>query len=451
MSRRRTYLIQDPYDLDAIEFIRTIDTYFGLRPVCFYTDPKNRFYGELEFPILTSDIVEATYDVSVDELTGFAAEVQDRYEIVGVIPYREDTVEVAAALCELLDLDWVAPEILRRFRDKSAIKEHVRSVDPTIRVPHHRLVASAADLIGEPLPDRFVLKPNTGFGNRSIGIFDSAEIDAARAHVSSEPDETWILEEFIGGVEYHIDGQVRECGEITPLAVYEYIRAELNDYPTVYVGEIQCRTSHPAFGELVDYATRLLTATGLRRCPFHLEVKLDESGPCLVDLGARFPSEGGAKTMSRLHPRRADAFAVAAHDYFGAEPFATDTVDWTDYDRELTVLVYGVSETDAMIETITGCAEIESRPEFVRWHVRPGVGDRIEITRDLRGAPYIVELSCPGDTNDAHRLIDEVHATIRWNERGSSPVAAAAAGARHLAVRANRKGRWIVQRARTRR
>ena len=40
-NRRRTYLIQDPYDEDAIDFIRTISIYFGLRPVCLYTDESS--------------------------------------------------------------------------------------------------------------------------------------------------------------------------------------------------------------------------------------------------------------------------------------------------------------------------------------------------------------------------------------------------------------------------
>lgn len=450
VQQRRTYLIQDPYDLDAIEFIRTIDNYFGLRPVCFYTSPKDRYYGERQFPILTSDVVEATYDVGLDDLDSFATEVCERFDVAAVIPYREDTVEVAAELLKLLDVDWVAPETLHRFRDKFALKSHIRATDPSVRVPESRLIENPTDLTAQPLPDQFVIKPNSGFGNRSIGIFAGDELDAARTHVASDPGDTWILEEYIGGVEYHIDGQVRTGGEVTPLAVYEYIRADVNQYKTVYVGEIQCTTQDPVFATLIDYADRVLASTGLERCPFHMEVKVDENGPCLVDLGARFASEGGGKNLTRLHPNRPGAFAVAAHDYLGENAFAAEPVDWSWYDGRRTVIVYGVSDRDGMIEQISGLEEIEARPEFVRWLVRPARGDRLEVTRDLRGAPYIVELSCDGDRTASRELIDEVRRLISWN---GDPGTRSAVTARiqHGLARVRRKAPWIVHRLRSRR
>ena len=441
-GRRRTYLIQDPYDLDAVEFIRTIDSYFGLRPVCFYTSPKDRYYGERRFPILTSDVIEATYDVDLDDLASFASDVGNRFDVVAVIPYREDTVEVAAELLELLDVGWVEPETLRRFRDKFALKTHIRRIDPDVRLPEARLIESVADLDRAPLPEQFVIKPNSGFGNRSIGIFSALEGAAARAHVSSEDEQTWILEEYVGGIEYHIDGQVRSGGAVTPLAVFEYTRAEVNQYKTVYLGEIQCATHEPVFGPLIDYATRILAATGLERCPFHMEVKVDGRGPCMIDLGARFPSEGGGKSLTRLHPNRPGAFVVAAHDYFSENRFATEPVDWTVYDQQRTVLVYGVSDRNEMIEVMSGFDAVEARPEFVRWLVRPDVGDRVEVTTDLRGAPYIVELSCNGDRDAAMALINDVRATISWNDR-SGRRSAANARLRNLIPRVARKARWI--------
>ena len=183
-ERRTTYLIQDPYDDDAVQFIRTIFTYFGLRPVCFYTDCKGRFYGERQYPILTSDLIEAVLDVRHDDLGAFVDTVHARYNVAGIVPYREDTFEVAADLCELLDLHWNDPAVLRRFRDKAGQRRHVREVD----ADHSRAkcsppVRSAAEIFDETVPDRFVVKPNSGFGNRAIGIFERDQ----RQEVSGPP------------------------------------------------------------------------------------------------------------------------------------------------------------------------------------------------------------------------------------------------------------------------
>ena len=194
-ERRSTYLIQDPYDLDAIQFIETIDLYYGMRPICLYTSAKDRYYGEAEFPILTSDLIEMSIDVQLDDLEASVAPLTDEYDVCGVVPYREDTIEVAAELCELLGLDWNSAETLLRFRNKYAQKSYVREVDPSIRVPECRLIRSADDLTDGPLPERFVLKPNDGLGNRSIGMFARDDLDAAQAHLDLEPGP-WILEEI---------------------------------------------------------------------------------------------------------------------------------------------------------------------------------------------------------------------------------------------------------------
>ena len=416
-AKRKTYLIQDPYDPYAIEFITTIFTYFGLRPVCIHTDAKGRYYGEREYPMLKSTMVEASYDADLNDLTGLARRIDERYDVVGVVPWGEVQVAPAAELCALLGIEWNDPEVLARFRDKHALKEYVGKVAPDVRVPMHRLVRSAADLDGD-LPERFVLKPNDGYGNMSVGVFASTDLDGARAHIAAGPGVTWILEEFIGGVEYHVDGQVRETGEVVALGVFEYLRAEVNGYPTVYFGEVQCTTDDPVFDELIEYARRLLTATGLRRCPFHLELKIDDRGPCVVDLGARFPSDGAAPLLGRLHPYRPDPFAVAASDYLGGSLLAEDVIDWTHYDSARVCILYGISEEAGLIHAIRGLDDVAAMPEFVTWIFTPKVGDRLPVTKELRDTPYIGELACAGSREESFALIERGARTDRDRTRG---------------------------------
>lgn len=442
-ERRATYLIQDPYDDDALTFIRTIFTYFGLRPVCFYTDPKERFYGEQEHPSLVGNYVEASYDLVLDEIPAFCDELRQRYDIRGVIPYREDTLEVAARLCRHLDIGWNPPEVIARFRDKHALKSHLREQEPSVRVPRCRLVKSPDDLWSQPLPPRFVLKPNDGFGNQQVGIFEASDEAAIAGHLTASPHVTWILEEYIGGTEFHVDGQVRPDGEVTVLAVMEYLRTAVNGSQTVYVGEAQCHTNHPCFRPLVDYAKRVLAATGLRRCPFHLEAKVDGQGPCLIDLGARLLSEGGGHTLSRLHPERPDVYAVAAHDYLGGSDFARQPVDWAHYDKEATVVVYGISTTEGIIQELQGLSELEALPEFVCWVTKPRIGDPLVPTKSLRDAPYIVELRHRGDHEASIQLIHKVHSTVLWNQT-DAPSTRLKAWTTHALRRGKPKLHWIA-------
>lgn len=445
--KRTTYLIQDPYDDDAVEFIRTMFRSFGLRPICFYTDPKGRFYGEAQHPILRSAAIEARFDVDLAHLAAFAERVQRSYDVRAVIPYREDTVEVAAELCRYFDFGWNAPETLARFRDKFALKSYLRTHAPAVRVPACRLVRRAADVWEGAVPPRFVLKPNDGFGNRRIGIFDATDRAGVERHLAADPGATWILEEFIAGPEFSISGQVRSGGEVTVLAIIEYVRREVNGQPTVYEGEFQVRRSNPLFGVLEEYGTRLMQATGLRRCPFHMEVRVDAQGPCMFDLGARIPSEGAAHLFSRMHPLRPDVFTVACQDYLADNQFAMEPVDWTHYDANTAMLVYGISTAEGVVHSLEGLDEVEALPEFTHWPYKPAVGHQVARTVDLGTKSYLVELTHQGDEAYGRALMERVRGMIRINGRRSAGAVLRAHGIR-LVARAGPKLRWLTHRVR---
>ncbi len=447
--RRRTYLIQDPYDLDAQLFIGAMFRHFGMRPVCFYTDPKSRFYGERMFPMLRSCGIERAYDVSFDELGAFAHQVSDEYDVAAVVPYREDTVEVAAELCRHLDLGWNPPDVVARFRDKHALKQHLRTHHLGVRVPWSRPVAGADDLDADDLPDRFVLKPNNGFGNRHVSIVDRTTIEAAKARMSRYPSIPWLVEEFIDGDEYEIDGQIRRDGHVDVLAVLRYRRVRANGYSTVYHSLVQINSDEPEFAVCEQYARTLMEASGLVASPFHMEVKFDERGPAMVDIGARLPSDGGGEMLSRMHPCRPDVYSVAAHDYVGDNDVAQAPINWAPYDAARDVFVFGISEQQGRIHALRGCDEIERLPEFVCWPVKPQPNQLVWPTTDLRSAPYVASLRVPGTAGDAERIVDHVHHTVRW-DTAAGRLASARAWVDDTAQRAPAKLGWLAARTRGR-
>ncbi len=450
--RRAAYLIQDPYDDDAIRFIDAAFTYFGLRPVCFYTDPKGRFYGERMYPVLRSDAIERSYDVDMSRLESFAREVAADFDIVGIVPYREDTVEVAALLLQWFDIDWNPPEVLARFRDKHSMKSFLRTTSD-VRVPISRFFHSIDELYADDLPDRFVIKPNNGFGNQRVGYFSPGDRAAIAAHIAEAYTQAsltdgWVMEEFIDGIEYHVDGQVRTDGVVVVLAASEYQRTEANGYKGVYHAEWVLTSSHPAFGPITNYARSLMVATGLQRCPFHMELIVDERGPCMIDLGARLPSDGVGQQLSRLHPGRPDIYAMGIHDYLADNRFASDPVDWDAYDANAEVMVYGISTEEGYVVDLDGIAAVAADPDFIGWAIPPlQLGSAVVKTTELRGTPYIAMLRNPGGVPEAaQRKADEVHERITWSTRRVPPNAGVlTARARRLTTRAA----WEVRRRRS--
>ena len=446
-KKRQTYLLQDPYDDDAITYMNTMYTSFGLRPVCFYTNTKASFYGKNRYPILRSKAIEASFDVDLTDLGSFVEEMSRRYDVRAVIPYREDTVEVAARVLEHLDLDWNSATTLARFRDKHALKEHITSNDPSARTPMSRIIENVSDVFAVDLPRRFVIKPNNGMGSENLGFFGPDERSAIEAHLAKSPSTTWILEEYIDGPEFRINGLIRRDGTVQTLAIFEYVPLELSDHFTLaYSADSQVASTDDRFTQMHAYASTVLRATGLRGSPFHMEVKIDQDGPALIDLGARVASEGTGHILSMLHPARPDMYSVAAHDVMGPNNYALEPLDYTCYDQRTSMMVCGTCSEGGVIRSLHGIDEIESLPEFVSWAVKPEIGDPLRPTDDLRSTPYIVNLRHDGGYDGTLQLADRTRTTIRWNLE-TGPRAKINGQAANLVPRIRAKARWTIRSA----
>jgi ATP-grasp domain len=455
-SVRKTYVILNPHDDYSAHLIDLVFHKYGLRPICLYTDRKLAFYRRSRYPILQSGLVEAEYHVDMPSLPGFAAEVRRRYRVLGVVPAIEQWVELAARLSDLLGLDWMSGEILARFRDKNGMKAYLRQHAPHLRVPQTTPIRAVEEVFANGGPassirgagDRFVLKPNDGTGGVNVAIFPEAvSRETVAAHMARSPGQRWAMEEFIGGRELAVNGQVGPDGRGLVLVITEYKRVQVNGRDNISDTDFKVDQTDPVFAPIEQYALEVVSALGLRRSPFHMEVKLDARGPCLIDLGARLIGNGGAFMCGMLHPGRPDLFDLAAHGYLFGDRYGLDRpIDWSWYNGHSYAAVDGIAERDELITTLDGVEEVEALPEFVRWEYRPQVGQQVRRTLDLFTIPYAIDLLGEGSMADMLAVCRKVRETVRWNRRRASPRALIAARSRHFADRAGPKLRWLAHR-----
>lgn len=410
-------MLQSPYHPYATRFI---DWYQGqgVDVVALYTDRREHDHLAWQFP-LGPDRITASYLVDETDLPRFAAAVSERWRVVAVVPFWEGAVATAERLAELFGLDWAQPEVLDRFRDKHALKTWVAHHDPSLRLNRTRLVAGVGDIraaLSGPGYDRFVLKPNDGYGNTRVGFFDRRTPDAVlAAHLAQLADRAVLMEEYVAGQEYYVNGQVDARGEVSVVQVGRYLRGCVNGKENVELGNHSVRRRDPCFGVAADYARAVVAATGLRRSPFHLELKIDDEGPCLIEVAARLVGGGVAFDDQQLHGGRFDPFAVAGHYYWRADSLPSLGLDWAHYDADIYGQVAGTATTRGRIRRVAGLAEVEAMKEFQRWVLRPAVGDRLEPTVDLGHVPWSVALAAP-DVPSWVRAAERVRAALRWND-----------------------------------
>ena len=289
----------------------------GLGTVCLWSDAAVRA-GAWAYPALRSEAVTAHVEVDLDEagLAAVAAVLRRHHRVVAVVPHCEPVLAPSTTLAHLLGLSWAQPEVLRLFRDKHALKAAVAAAPDAPRVNVTALVTSV-DQVREVMAahglDRVVVKPNDGYGNVRIGFFDTGTDDAdIAAHLAGSP-VPMLLEEYLEGEEFFVDGQVDALGRAVVVSVGTYRRECHNGRLNVETGARTVRTSEEHFDAVAAYARRVVEATGVRRTPFHLEAKVDQQGPCLIEVAARLVGGDGVVEDSWLH--RTDFVDEALRQY----------------------------------------------------------------------------------------------------------------------------------------
>lgn len=410
----------DPAHPYAARFVEVLARR-GVSTVVLVTDPVAWRRDAWRFPVLGSPAVVARYEVEGEDLAAAARVLAGRHHVVGVVPFAEPAVLPSARLAEMLGLSWAQPVVLERFRDKAAMKRHLSSVPNGPRVNRSRLVRSVADVVAAARPDevgsRFVLKPNDGYGNSRVGFFSAdTAVEDINTFLSGFDGHAVLMEEFVAGEEFFVNGQVDAAGEVVPLAVFRYRREPANGRPNVQTQTRLVRTFEPEFPIAVAYARQVVSATGLRRSPFHLELLIDDQGPCLVEVAARLGGGDNAFDMEILHGSL-DVFDLAAHHYVSADPYGPVPLDWERYDGRAYRKLLGVAVREERIRRTAGVRQVEQLPGFVRWVTRPRVGDRVVPTVDILHLPWHVVLEAETEAElDARSWL--VRNMLRWNEGG---------------------------------
>lgn len=394
-------VILDPYRPYALMMIEHLHRRHGVRTICLHSDWKTRILLEGRHPVLRSPAVSAHYMVGPSDWQRIAARLRTHHHVVGVLPYEEGMVAPLAHLAEMLNLSWAQPAVLPAFRDKAALKTLIARNDPAVRLNVFAAVRDAVD-VAEVLAthrlDRYVLKPNDGSGNNDVAFFDKASGPEEVATYFDNVRGPVLMEEFVNGPEYWVNGQVDEAGEPMIQGIGTYLRVNQNGVRNLEIASMSVAPSEPVFSQLHDYAEAVMRATGLRRSPFHLEAIVDERGPCLVEVGARFCGELGVLVDQYQHCDRRDFVDMACHYYVSQNHYPAPPLDWARYSSRCLATVTGTSPHAQRLVQVDGVREVESSPHFVFWVKRPQAGDHVDRTTSLTTRAWSVVVQAANET-----------------------------------------------------
>lgn len=392
------YLVIDPTDDYPARIVRFLQGR-GLDAVALFSSPAQAGLWERRWRAELGGRVVAEHVVDREHVGALAERLRAEFPggFSGIVPWDERTVLLGAELGEALDLGWNPARVIERFRDKFVLKAHLRE-HGTVRVNRSATVTDAGQAVAfartlDAWP--VVVKPTGGAGSMSVHFADDVgSLLAACQEVLERGLGEVLLEEYVGGVEHVVNGIVDARGEVLVTEVWRYDKRDSHGEKNLYFETIKVSTHEAPFAEAAAYAREVLRTLGLRRAPFHMELKVDERGPCLIECGARFAGGHQPVLGSRLHHH--DLFELAACHYLAELDVSEDDVDFDHYDRHAARVVSGVQTHEVeCVREVLGVEEVERLPSFVGMGMLRKVGQRVPVSRDVGSKAWEVYLFHP--------------------------------------------------------
>ena len=218
--------------------------------------------------------------------------------IAAVVPVDDATTVVGAAIGQALGLRANVPAAVSATRDKQAMRERLARAG--VPQPPFTAASIADDPHAVATRVRYpcVLKPLVLSASRGVIRADTEEEFVAAwqriAAILAEPDvqslgegaRKILVEDFVPGVEVALEGMLTD-GTLTTLAIFD--KPDPLDGPffeeTIYV--TPSRLPEPTQQAIAGCAARAAGALGLTDGPVHVELRLNDNGPWLIELAAR--------------------------------------------------------------------------------------------------------------------------------------------------------------------
>lgn len=241
-----------------------------------------------------------------------ASALQKKYAFVGIVCWSETDVPLKNFLARKLHLAGMDEQNVHYCRDKIAMKrqlKHFGAMIPAFReVTSLQDAKSAAAQIGYPV----IVKPASGSGSKGIfKVSDDKALAQALEQLAGIATNTFdtvfnafggkiILEEFIDGPEFSVDGYVTN-GQITIIGITDYQSDPVTFVENRHIFPSDHSTTIQQ--EIKRCAYQIVAALGINHTVFHLEGKYSAKGFKFIECAAR-PAGGYISTHLLQHASR---------------------------------------------------------------------------------------------------------------------------------------------------
>lgn len=360
-------------------------------------NPKKYGYEGFYHDLLVADIrdAESIYNaIRNSEYDG---------KLDALIPATDYASHLTANVAERLNLRGIPYEAALRARNKDlarqAYEEHGVPSARYKKVKTLKEAEEAAEDIGYPV----VLKPTNCASSQGV-YFINNPVDLKEAfanlinfkvsYMGFKVREEYLIEEYIDGQEFSVEIFLKE-GEPLFASVTEKVTSPLPYFVEV-LHTVPTSVEKDKEKEIIDTAISALKAIGIFNGPSHVEIKLSNSGPRIIEVNGR---PGGDQIASDL---LVQAFGI---DIFKAtiNYYLDDPIDLQPKWNRAAAIAYLTAERDGIVAKITGLEGLRDNDAIVRFHITVQPGDRVTVPRssDDRLGYIITAANTPKEAKEA--------------------------------------------------
>lgn len=231
---------------------------------------------------------EKTLDIAIAE------------KINGIITISDFPVNTVAYVCERLHLPGLSPEAAEKSTNKYLQRELLKEKNLNAPDFHKFFDFSEVHTIIQNWIYPLIVKPVDSSASRGVSVIRNfSECDKAFVEAKGFSKSGYvIIEEFVVGQEYSVES-LTQNGKTHVIAVTEKFIMEDSQYFVEERHIIPANLGEKQQDEIEQYVLNVIDAFGIDNAATHTEIKLGESGPVLIELGARV---GGDFITSDLVP-----------------------------------------------------------------------------------------------------------------------------------------------------
>jgi len=340
------------------------------------------------------DFVESI--VHEGELEATAARVA-AHEPAFVVVGAEPGVPLADALSERLGLPSNGSAQSPARRDKNAMSEALRAAGlRTAEALKTSSVSEAIEWAAQRGGASVVVKPLDSAGTDGVSIcHDGTAIEAAFAAILGRPNalhganEELLVQELLEGTQLFVNSISWDgVHHVSEVWRDNKLRRGAN---FIYDFEELLPRHGEQQDQVVPYVEAVLDALGIRFGPAHTEVMLTETGPVLVESGARMHGSVRDDIIDRCTPSHV---TVTVDAYLDPPSVARRAAEGYTL-RAASYCVMLISHQEGRIVAEAGLREVEQLQSFAGTISMAGPGDAITPTIDLFSCPGIIYLIHP--------------------------------------------------------